>query len=659
MNWLSRLSLTQKLLVALIIPLLVACMALGLIISTQLNAQVPALMKSAGDRQLEARASEIGQWIGGYHKWLNGLVRDERLPDMTSLADRQRWLANRHTGEAGLESIFLADREGNVVTNDGDTVNVRQRDYFRTLVTDGTADQVLTEPMMSKVSGEPIAIFAQALFDEDGQRVGVLGAPLTMKSVTDITSRISMGDGSYGYLLDGDGTIVAHPNPELVMNVKVTDMGRYGFENGDIVGRSMLDEPSGNGSIVTPDGQSSTVFWTAVPGTGWTLAMMVPDRIFTAVSRELLGSLLLAGIVILVVLLAILGFTAHRALSPIRQTALAMADIAEGKGDLTRRLDVRSRDEVGELAVQFNAFVERMQNTLRQVRGNARQVLGGANEMAEGTHELSSRTEQAAANLQETSASMEQIHSTVAHTSQAAEQANGLTRNAAETTERGSRAMSEVEAKMAAITDSAAKIGEIIGLIDSIAFQTNILALNASVEAARAGEQGRGFAVVAGEVRHLASRSAEAARDIRELIDTSARHTQEGNHLVKDAAEQMQAIHRGITQVADVIGEITAGTREQTTGIEQVNTAVAEMDTVTQRNAGMVSQNAGLAETMRDNAQRLDALMAEFILGDDAADASLAAPHHEPLPASRPATTLPASRSPARREEPEPEWEAF
>ncbi|WP_355659929.1 methyl-accepting chemotaxis protein [Halomonas salifodinae] len=651
MHRLSRLSLTHKLLGSLALTLLLACLALGITIHRQLNASVPPMMAEAAGQQLAARADEIGQWIEGYRKWLDGLARDERLTDGAPLASRQAWLADRHPGETGLESFFVADAQAEVITHTGATANITHREYFQALVTQGSIDRLLADPVISVVSGEPTAVFAQALTDERGERIGLLGTTLTMEAVSEITSRITLGEGSYGYLVDSRGTVVAHPETELRMNLNVTEADQAGFTGANALGRQMLTGEAGQGQVTTPDGVAMSMLWQPIPGTDWTLAMAVPERLFTTVSRQLLTSLLVAGITIFALVMIILGYVARQALAPIKQTAQAMADIAKGKGDLTRRLEAKSQDEVGELAVQFNAFVERMQRTLQQVRGNARQVLAGASDMAEGAQELSSRTEQAAANLQQTSASMEEIHSTVTHTTQAAEQANGLALNAAGTADKGSEAMNQVEVKMAAINQSATRISEIIGLIDSIAFQTNILALNASVEAARAGEQGRGFAVVAGEVRNLASRAASAAQDIRTLIDTSVRHTQEGDGLVREAAERMQAIRQSVTQVADVIAEITAGAREQTTGIEQINTAVAEMDTVTQQNASMVNQNAGLASTMRENAQRLDRLMAEFVLGDDG-------PALERRPPA-PSPALPARPGAPRQDAREPEWEAF
>lgn len=346
----------------------------------------------------------------------------------------------------------------------------------------------------------------------------------------------------------------------------------------------------------------------------------------------LFASLLGAGLFSGVALLAF-GFV-RRLMGPIKRTASAMHDIALGRGDLTRRLEVESRDEIGNLAVQFNAFVARMQETLRDVRRSTVSVYHSAGEIARSSEELATRTEQAAANLQQTSASMEEITSTVNHSADNAQQANKLVQSTAEVAQQGERAMGQVESTMRDINDSATQISDIITMIDAIAFQTNILALNASVEAARAGEHGRGFAVVAEEVRTLASRSSSASKEIRALIDTSVQHTHSGAELVRSAGATMRDIVESVSKVTDVIGEISAGAKEQSSGIGQINTAVAEMDTMTQQNASMVEEATTAAADMRRHAEHLNELINSFVLGEDSASAPSRSGARQALPAN-------------------------
>ncbi|WP_129141426.1 methyl-accepting chemotaxis protein [Modicisalibacter coralii] len=308
----------------------------------------------------------------------------------------------------------------------------------------------------------------------------------------------------------------------------------------------------------------------------------------------------------------------------IRNVTARIKEIAEGDGDLTARIESTRRDEIGELADQFDGFIAYIDTTLQSVRASTLGVTTASDEIAKGSVDLASRTEQAASNLQETSASMEQISATVSNTSDAAQQANKLVHSTSDIAREGREAMQQVERTMDEINSSATQISEIIGMIDGIAFQTNILALNASVEAARAGEHGRGFAVVAQEVRTLASRSGEAAKSIRELIDTSVSRTQSGNELVKRTGRTMGEIVASIEQVTDVIGEISAGAKEQSQGIGQVNTAVSELDNMTQHNAAMVEQFSAASGEMREQAERLNALIASFRLSGEVPEASSA-----------------------------------
>ncbi|MFS8172824.1 methyl-accepting chemotaxis protein [Vreelandella titanicae] len=380
------------------------------------------------------------------------------------------------------------------------------------------------------------------------------------------------------------------------------------------------------------------------------------------------ASLLGLGLFIVIALIAY-GLV-RRTLGPIKRTTAAMHDIAQGRGDLTRRLAVESGDEIGELSVQFNAFVARMQNTLRDVRSSTLSVHQAAGEISQSSDELATRTEQAAANLQQTSASMEEITSTVNHSADNAQQANTLVQSTADVAREGETSMGQVESTMSDINDSASRISDIISMIDSIAFQTNILALNASVEAARAGEHGRGFAVVAQEVRILASRSSDASKEIRALIDASVQHTNSGAKLVRSAGDTMREIVSSVAKVTDVIGEITAGAKEQSSGIGQINTAVAEMDTMTQQNAAMVQESTTAAANMRRHAEHLNQLINSFVLGDDEPT-----PRHEALasPApqqrgsdsamKRPALSSHSSSQPSSKPSPAKhaadEWEEF
>lgn len=317
----------------------------------------------------------------------------------------------------------------------------------------------------------------------------------------------------------------------------------------------------------------------------------------------------------------------------IRQITLRIREITEGDGDLTARIESRRKDELGELAEQFNAFILRIDRTLQTVRSSTLGVHNASGEIARSSQDLASRTEQTAANLQETSASMEEITATVGNTSDATQQANQLVQETVGVARRGQEAMAQVESTMDDISRSATQINEFIGLIDGITFQTNILALNASVEAARAGEHGRGFAVVAQEVRTLASRSSDASRGIRELIDTSVTRTQSGASLVKSTGKTMQEIVTSIERITGVIGEISAGAKEQSQGIAQVNTAVSELDNMTQHNASLVEQTSAAAEEMREQVERLNGLIASFRLSETGDSEQTLLP--APAPATR------------------------
>ncbi|WP_280561733.1 MULTISPECIES: methyl-accepting chemotaxis protein [unclassified Chromohalobacter] len=299
---------------------------------------------------------------------------------------------------------------------------------------------------------------------------------------------------------------------------------------------------------------------------------------------------------------------------PLRQLAGRMRDIASGGGDLTQRLPVRGRNEIAELATQFNAFADKMNDVLLDVRDSSDSVRVASSEIASASQDLAGRTDTTASSLQETSASMEELTSTVSHTADSASQASALAESASQSATRGGEVVGDVVKTMDEIETASQQVAEIVTTMDGIAFQTNLLALNASVEAARAGEEGRGFAVVASEVRQLATRSAEAAREIKSLIDNASSKTQSGAELARSAGTAMNEIVDGVTRVTDVLNEISAATSEQRDGIGQVNVAVTDLDNMTQQNAAMVEESATAAAELKAQSQRLAETVGAFTL---------------------------------------------
>ncbi len=290
------------------------------------------------------------------------------------------------------------------------------------------------------------------------------------------------------------------------------------------------------------------------------------------------------------------------------------------RADLSERIRVPGRNEIGKLFAAMRDMQDSLSRIVTDVRSSSNSIFVGSSEIARGNTDLSSRTEQQAASLEETATSMEQLTATVKQNADNARQASGLANDASGTASRGGEVMQQVTAKMQGITESSKKVADITSMIDSIAFQTNILALNASVEAARAGEQGRGFAVVAGEVRNLAGNSADAARQIKQLIESSAVEVQEGSTLVEQAAETVKEVVAAVKRVTDIMDEISAASQEQSGGIEQVSRAVSQMDEVTQQNASLVEEASSAAASLEEQAKRLEEAVAVFRLDSDAGE---------------------------------------
>ncbi|CAB3684940.1 hypothetical protein LMG26696_04601 [Achromobacter pulmonis] len=302
--------------------------------------------------------------------------------------------------------------------------------------------------------------------------------------------------------------------------------------------------------------------------------------------------------------------------TPLAQAVTVAETVA--RGDLGQPIHADTRDETGRLLLALHDMQDKLAGAVRTIRAGSETISSAAGQIAAGNTDLSSRTEEQAASLEETAASMEELASTVKQNADNARQANQLAASASEVAQRGGAVVSAVVSTMGDISASSRKISEIVSVIDGIAFQTNILALNAAVEAARAGEQGKGFAVVAGEVRSLAQRSAQAAREVKTLIEASVSKVAEGADHAENAGTTMQEVVASVKRVTDIMGEIAAASQEQASGIEQVNRAVSQMDEVTQQNAALVEEAAAAAGSMQDQAHALVNAVGVFRLSGDA-----------------------------------------
>ena len=440
---------------------------------------------------------------------------------------------------------------------------------------------------------------------ENGELLGVVEGDINMDAVIANVRAIHPTAGSFGMLMDANGTIIAHPDESLTLKPL-----------SGIAQALSLPELLNSSVPIQADVLGRPTFMIAMPvkSTNWYIVVAMDKAEATASMRSLLWTSTVSMFVLIALAALIVSFITKRSLGPLIRIREAMDSIAQGTEDLTQRLAVDGKDEVAQIASAFNRFVDKLAVVMKSIRSSSESVRIASEEISSGNIDLSARTESAAASLQETSAALEQIASTVAHSASSSHEANKAVLSAAEVARRGGNSVREVIQTMNTIEAASEKIGNIIGVIDGIAFQTNILALNASVEAARAGEQGRGFAVVANEVRNLASRSAQAAKEIRVLIDSTVTSVSSGAKQVHHTGNTMQEIVTSVSSVTTIMAEINQAADEQMKGIAEINTAVAQLDTMVQQNAALVEESTTASAALQDQASELTLAVNQFRL---------------------------------------------
>ena len=464
-------------------------------------------------------------------------------------------------------------------------------------------------------SSDKYMMFINVRFDAGG-KLGVAGLGLSVDTLATAVRQYKVGETGSVYLVRSDGQIAIHRDASVVTNKK--NLKDQPGIQGALASKLMAKQPFVSDVVETPKGR---YFLAAsyLPEVDMHLIAEVPEaEVLDQVRQKALLAALIAGALGCGIGLLVAFKLSRSIAAPIGRAARMLGDIAEGNGDLSRRLQVESGDELGKLAQAFNRFVASLENMVLDIRKASDNISLATKEIAHGNNDLSARTEAQASSLQQTASAMDELGSTVEQTADNTRNAQVLAQTATDIAAQGGSVVDQVVSTMKGIHHSSTKISDIIGVIDGIAFQTNILALNAAVEAARAGESGRGFAVVASEVRALAGRSAAAAKEIKELIQESVQTVEVGTQQADRAGETMAQVVRSIREVTEIVSQISQAASEQSHGVSQVGVAVTQMDQTTQQNASLVEEIAAVAVSLSNQANDLVNIVARFKTGSQA-----------------------------------------
>lgn len=527
-------------------------------------------------------------------------------------------LPNRRDPAKEKDSAFFARNannqlEANSYWNSDEADKYWEQSWFQEGLAGEKGQCVWAKAYQDDATPQPVTTCTMAIY-RDGEAWGVATIDVTLGFFNQLAKQ--MGEAIRGRVLivEADGTVVG--NAALLKGTpKLENLADTRLPMAAAL-KGLLTQPGNHASQTTFDADDGehTLFVQSIANSPWYLASDVPTSLLEAQSSSMLKRLGLVQIPLAVVLLLVLLGFVRAMMNRLNLLHRNIEALSTGGADLTQRLPESNSPEFNAVTQSFNHFIAYLQGLMRQVGDSALAITAASREIASGNADLSARTESQASSIVETAASMDELTGTVRQNADNATHASQLANDASQVAARGTDVVRQVVHTMGEIHHSSRKVVDIISVIDSIAFQTNILALNAAVEAARAGEQGRGFAVVAAEVRSLAQRSANSAREIKKLIEESVANIDTGSQLVEQAGQTMDELAKGVSSVTTLISEIMSASHEQSLGIEQVNTAITQLDDSTQQNAALVEQVSAAASAMKEQSSQLEVVVQSFRL---------------------------------------------
>ncbi|APG16675.1 chemotaxis protein [Kosakonia radicincitans DSM 16656] len=579
-----------------ILFIVVAILVLSLSLNTAINYFISnnATTKSINSTLTslaESNTTTIEQWVTTRIAQISNLTPYVNHPDPVALLKQVAAAGN-------FLNVDIAFTDKHVLSSDPSGIpegyDPTSRPWY--IEANNARTTIITEPYQDISSRRLTMTIATPAFNNNALQA-VIEGDIAMDEIIKNVRAIHPTPRSFGMLIDAQGQIIAHPNDDLTM--KQLSSVSPNLNLSKLLASATPVEASISGA-------DAYLLARPIKGTAWYIVVAIDKNEVRSGMNTLLQTSAISLLVLICLSVLTVGYITQKSVAPLIKIREAMDEFfSSDKGDLTQRLPVHGKDEIAQIAIAFNGFTDKLVEAMTSIRNNSGQVRAAAIEMSSRNDDLALRTEESAASLQQTSVSLEEISANVAHSSATSREANTAAVDAASDAQQGIDSVHYLIKTMKEIEAASSQISVITSVINGIAFQTNILALNASVEAARAGEQGRGFAVVANEVRQLASRSAEAAKEISNLIDTTVSSVASGVQQVDNTSTTMQKIVGSVSSVTTMIAEISLATEEQTKGINEISKAVTQLETTVQRNVQLTEESKSTASGLLQQANEL------------------------------------------------------